>query len=284
MTVQAMTTGVIKRATLIELGAVLAQAAAAEIMPRFRHLGPTDIRAKSGPMDLVTEADEAAERRIGAGIARVLPKAFVLGEEAAARDPALLARAATADLAVIVDPLDGTWNFANGLSLFAAMAAVVVRGEIVAAAIHDPVGQDTAFALRGEGAWIESETYVRDLRVAPPVPVARMTGAASWRSLAEPLRTRIAQRLPRLAASFVYRCAGHEYRLVAGGHCHYLLFSKLMPWDHAPGVLLHREAGGYAARLDKRPYGIDETTGGILCAPDEASFHALHDFLTREAA
>jgi fructose-1,6-bisphosphatase/inositol monophosphatase family enzyme len=270
------------RATLLELGAILAEAATAEIMPRFRRLGAGDIRVKSGPMDVVTEADEAAERRITAAIARLLPGAFVLGEEASERDPGMLVRAATADLAVTVDPLDGTWNFANGLSLFAAMAAVAVRGEIVAAAIHDPVGQDSAYALRGEGAWIEAGGRTRDLRVAAPVSVRRMSGAASWRALAEPLRSRVAQRLPRVAASFVYRCAGHEYRLAAGGHCHYLLFSKLMPWDHAPGVLLHREAGGFSARLDKRPYGLDETTGGLLCAPDEESFHALHEALMRE--
>ncbi len=270
------------RKTLESLGGILAEAAAAEIMPRFRRLGAGDIRTKSGPMDVVTEADEAAERRIGEGIAQLLPHAFVLGEEAAERDHGLLARAAGADLAVTVDPLDGTWNFANGLPLFAAMAAVVLRGEIVAAAIHDPVGGDTAYALRGEGAWIEAEGRTRDLHVAAAVPVRRMAGAASWRALAEPLRSRVAQRLPRLAASFVYRCAGHEYRLAAGGHCHYLLFSRLMPWDHAPGVLLHREAGGFSARLDKHPYGIDRTAGGLLCTPDEASFHALHDVLTRE--
>ena len=270
------------RATLLELGAILESTAAAEIMPRFRRLGAGDIRAKSGPMDVVTEADEAAERRIAEGIARLLPGAFVLGEEAAERDHGLLSQAAGADVAITVDPLDGTWNFANGLPLFASMAAVAVKGEIIAAAIHDPVGRDTAYALRGEGAWIEADGVARDLRVAPPVPVARMAGAASWRSLTEPLRTRIAHRLDRVAASFVYRCAGHEYRLAAGGHCHYLLFSKLMPWDHAPGVLLHREAGGFSARLDGRPYGLGETVGGLLCTPDEASFHALREVLTRE--
>ncbi len=270
------------RATLLDLGAILAAAAAAEIMPRFRRLGAGDIRTKSGPMDVVTEADEAAERRIAEGVARLLPGAFVLGEEAAERDQHLLSQAAAAELAVTVDPLDGTWNFANGLSLFASMAAVAVRGEIVAAAIHDPVGRDTAFALRGEGAWIEADGHAMDLRVAAPVPVARMAGAASWRFLAEPLRSRIARRLDRVAASFVYRCAGHEYRLAAGGHCHYLLFSKLMPWDHAPGVLLHREAGGFSARLDGRPYGLGETTGGLLCTPDEESFHALREVLTQE--
>lgn len=275
---------IIDRRTLDSLGTILAETAAAEILPRFRRLDAGDVQTKTGPMDLVTAADEAAERRITAALARLLPGAFVLGEEAASRDKSLFAHAATADLVVTVDPLDGTWNFASGLPLFASMAAIVVKGEIAAAAIHDPVGRDTAFALRGEGAWIEAAGRTRDLRVAAPVPPARMAGAVAWRSFKEPLRSRIATRLPRLAASFVYRCAGQEYRLASGGHCHYLLFSALMPWDHAPGVLLHREAGGFSARLDKRPYGIGETTGGLLCTPDEASFHALHDLLTREEA
>ncbi len=277
-----MTPSPITRRTLLDLGTILAEAAAAEIMPRFRHLAAGEIRAKSGPMDLVTAADEAAERRIAAGLARLLPGAFILGEEAAERDPAMLARATAAEVTVTVDPVDGTWNFASGLPLFACMAAIVVRGEIAAAAIHDPVGRDTAFALRGEGAWIEAEGGTQDLHVAAPAPVARMSGAASWRMLAEPQRSRVARRLDRVAASFVYRCAGHEYRLAAGGHCHYLLFSKLMPWDHAPGVLLHREAGGFSARLDNRPYGLGETSGGLLCTPDEASFHALREALVGE--
>ncbi len=63
---------------------------------------------------------------------------------------------ADAELAFVVDPVDGTANFAAGLPLFGVMAAAIVRGEVVAAAIHDPVGDDTALALRGEGAWIEA--------------------------------------------------------------------------------------------------------------------------------
>ncbi len=75
---------------------------------------------------------------------------------------------ADADLAFVVDPVDGTANFAAGLPLFGVMAAVIVRGEMVAAAIHDPICDDTALALRGEGAWTEAPDGRRtDLRVAP---------------------------------------------------------------------------------------------------------------------
>jgi fructose-1,6-bisphosphatase/inositol monophosphatase family enzyme len=111
------------------------------------------------------------------------------------------------------------------------------------------------------------------------VPLARMSGAASWRYLPEPLRSRVCANLPRLAASWDYRCAAHEYRMLAAGHCHYLLFNRLMPWDHAPGWLLHREAGGFSAQFDHLPYRPSVTRGGLICTPDEASFHLLREAL-----
>ena len=111
--------------------------------------------------------------------------------------------------------------------------------------------------------------------MASPVPVDWMIGSAAWRSLPRGVRERVAANLPRVAASFDFRCAAHEYRTLAAGHCHFLLFARLMPWDHAAGWLLHREAGGYAARLDGSPYLPTQTGGGLLCAPDEPCFAAL---------
>ena len=223
---------------------LLRAAARAEIMPRFRRLGAGDVRTKAGPLDLVTEADEAAERMIESGLRARFPGCVVVGEEATAADPTLLDHLADAELAFVVDPVDGTSNFAAGLPLFGCMAAALVRGEIVGAIIHDPVGDDTAFALRGEGAWIEApDGHRADLRVAAAAPVGEMTGAASWRYLPEALRNTVCRNLPRLAACWDYRCAAHEYRMLSAGHCHFLLFNRMMPWDHAPGVLLHREVG-----------------------------------------
>lgn len=268
---------------LAALESVLRDAARAEIMPRFRRLEAAGIRTKTGPLDLVTQADEAAERAITAALRRIFPGCLVVGEEAAAADPALPEGLAGADLAFVVDPVDGTSNYAAGLPLFACMAAAVRRGEVVGAAIHDPVGGDSALALRGEGAWTEAPDGSRhDLRVAAPVPVAQMTGTTSWRYLPPEARARVCANLPRVAASWDYRCAGHEYRLVAGGHCHFLFFHKLMPWDHAPGWLLHREAGGFSARFDGSPYSPAVTTGGLICTPDEASWQALTGALLGE--
>ena len=272
----------ITHALASEVAALLRDAARAEIMPRFRRLAPDAVRAKSGPLDLVTEADEAAERLIEAGLGRIFPGCVVVGEEATAADPSRLDALASADLALVVDPVDGTANFAAGVPLFGCMAALFVKGECVAGWIHDPLGDDTAIALRGEGAWVE-DAAGRDhgaLRVADPVPVARMIGAVSWGWMPEPLRSRVPARLPRLAATLNFRCAAHEYRLVAGGHAHLLVYNKLMPWDHAPGWLIHREAGGYAAQFDGGAYDpARHRAGGLICAPDRASWDAAREAL-----
>jgi fructose-1,6-bisphosphatase/inositol monophosphatase family enzyme len=75
------------------------------------------------------------------------------------------------------------------------------------------------------------------------------------------------------------RCAAHEYRLAAAGHCHVLFYNKLMPWDHAPGWLLHREAGGYSAHFDGSEYRPAQMTGGLICAPDKESWQLVRDAL-----
>jgi fructose-1,6-bisphosphatase/inositol monophosphatase family enzyme len=136
---------------------ILAFAARTEIMPRFRRLTATQVREKSSPLDLVTEADEVAEAVITTALKAAFPGAIIIGEEGSHKNPALLQAIATAELAFIVDPIDGTRNFTCNLPLFGVMAAATVRGEVVAGVIYDPVCQDWAYAALGAGAWIEHE-------------------------------------------------------------------------------------------------------------------------------
>ena len=81
--------------------------------------------------------------------------------------------------------------------------------------------------------------------------------------------------LPRVAAAWDYRCAAHQYRLLAAGHCHYAVYQRLLPWDHAAGWLLHQEAGGWSARFDGSPYDPASTEGGLICAPNRDGWEAL---------
>jgi fructose-1,6-bisphosphatase/inositol monophosphatase family enzyme len=125
------------RTDLDRLCNLVRDAAASEIAPRFRAMAAAEVREKTSPLDLVTDADERAEAALRAAVARAFPGALFVGEEMVERHPGLLAGIASADLAVIVDPVDGTNNFAWGLPLFGVLAAVTMRGETVAGLIHD---------------------------------------------------------------------------------------------------------------------------------------------------
>ncbi|MET2827170.1 inositol monophosphatase family protein [Mesorhizobium shangrilense] len=265
------------------LATLLAEAAETEIMPRFRRLGTGDIRQKTSAADLVTEADVNAERLITARLHERYPSAMIVGEEACSDNPALLQGLGDADLAFVIDPVDGTFNFASGMPLFGVMLAVVVKGETVAGIIHDPVGKDWLIGAKGAGSHIQhSYGSLEKVAIAAPVPIAEMTGSVSWQYMAEPERSRLARNQTKTLSQFAYRCAAHEYRLLASGHGHFVVYNKLMPWDHLAGALIHAEAGGYSARFDGSPYLPSHIDGGLLVAPDEESWRELRRELWAE--
>jgi fructose-1,6-bisphosphatase/inositol monophosphatase family enzyme len=268
-----------------QLSAVLRNAALAEIMPRFRRLAGGDIRQKTSAIDLVTEADEAAERFIAAECARLWPQANFVGEEGVAADERKLASVGSADLSIVVDPIDGTANFASGAPLFAVMAAVVWKGETVAGIIYDPLGDDFVVAEKGAGAFLKrADGEAIRQSYATPVALADMVGMASSASLPTAAKRALLVRLAEVKVIGNFRCAGHEYRLAGTGHLHFNLYHKLMPWDHLGGALIVEEAGGYVRRLDGSAYLPSHTEGGLLCATDADRWRVLRDTIYPDLA
>lgn len=258
------------------LATILRDAAKAEVLPRFRRLNADMVKVKTEAIDLVTEADEAAERFIQGRVAALAPDALFVGEETVAADPALLTALATADFAVVVDPIDGTANYAAGLPLFAVMAAVVSKGETVAGIIYDPMGDDWVMAEKGGGAWLRRpDGEAVPLHVAEPLPLADMVGTASVAFMPQAKRAEVLANMAKVRLVSNYRVAGHEYRAFVSGHTQFVSFNKLMPWDHLAGVLISQEAGAYAARLDGSPYLPHHLDGGLLVATDKTSWDEL---------
>lgn len=259
-----------------ELAQILRLAAQAEVIPRFRRLDSSAIRQKAEAIDLVTEADEGAERLIHAEVAKRWPAALFVGEESVAADPSLLDSLDKAELAVIVDPVDGTANFAAGLPLFATMAAVVKGGETVAGIIYDPMGDDWFIAEKGSGAFMRRpDGAMERLKVAAAPVLDQMVGTVSVAFLPRESKPRVLQNLAKVRVAANYRVAGHDYRLFASGHTHFVCFNKLMPWDHLAGVLIATEAGGYAARFDGSPYLPTHRSGGLILAADPDTWGLL---------
>jgi fructose-1,6-bisphosphatase/inositol monophosphatase family enzyme len=260
------------------LAGVLRAAAKAEILPRFRRLDESDVQVKTEAIDLVTAADLAAEQFIKAEISRQVPGALFVGEESVAADPQLLSALAGADLAVVVDPIDGTANYAAGLPLFAVMAAVVAGGETIGGIIYDPMGDDWMMAEKGSGTWLcRPDGSSNRLHVAAPLPMPEMVGTASIAFVPPGKKVEILQNFAKVRLVSHYRVAGHEYRTFVSGHSQFLSYNKLMPWDHLGGALMAQEAGGYVARMDGSPYRPYHTEGGLLAATNEESWRLLRE-------
>jgi len=245
---------------------LMRETAAAELMPRFRGLAKEDIRLK-GPGDFVTVADELSEQRLAAGLARILPGVPVVGEEAAEKDPSLLELIGRPGEACwVVDPLDGTANFARGREPFAMIVSLVQDTVAVGGWILDVPRGQMAVARRGEGVTLDGEP-VHAMAVERP-----LIGFVGYR-----IRKEFDRQLPPIARRQLghlstLNCAGAEYLELLTGRADFSLYRRTKPWDHAAGTLMLRELGGDAVRFGGEAYmpGQPLTAGLIASARPEA--------------
>jgi fructose-1,6-bisphosphatase/inositol monophosphatase family enzyme len=239
---------------------VMTQAAERAIMPRYRKLEAGQIREKQ-PEELVTVADEESEAILASGLARILPEAHVLGEEAASADEAVM-KSLSSRLCWIIDPLDGTSNFARGDGPFGILVALAEHGETVGAWLYDPRKKRFCTAMKGEGACIDGER-IRAVSSGESMPIAGLS------SLLEKSADRVAL-VQRIGGAFtttsIPRCAAEQYPRIVQGFNDVTLFERTLPWDHAAGALFLEESGGIVTRFDGSPYRLGDQRDGLVAA------------------
>jgi myo-inositol-1(or 4)-monophosphatase len=205
---------------------------------------------EKGPSDLVTEADLASQRTIAEFLARTFPDHTLLAEEEGVTpDPDRPFR-------WIVDPLDGTVNFAHGFPIWTVSIGLELRGELVAGVIHAPLTGTTWSASLGGGATVDGRP-------------ARVSGADRLEHalIAAAFPTRFGDDAPRqLALMECFSTGTHSIRrsgstawnlaTLASGGCDLLFGTSVNPWDVAAGVLIVREAGGEVTGLGGGPYDL----------------------------
>ena len=232
--------------------AVMQEAAQRAILPRYQALAAHEVDAKAAD-DVVTVADREAELILAEGLARLLGEATIVGEEAAHADPALLERLGDA-LCWIIDPVDGTNNYAAGKPPFGIMVALAEAGETRAGWIYDPLSGRLCHAHRGGGAFVDGEQVsARSTGSVPPVAAISLVFMDQTRR--EAMKAHIA---PHYALVDIPRCAAEQYPRLVLGVNDVSIFERTLAWDHAAGVLFVNEAGGKAARPDGRPYRVNE--------------------------
>ena len=196
---------------------------------------------KKGPIDLVTEADLAVEQAFRQMIAERFPSHAVLGEEAppAPGDE-------QAPFRWIIDPIDGTTNFAHGLALFCVSIALEFDGRVECGVVYDPIADELFTAERAVGSWLNGRplhvSSARDLansllctgfRHGLPGPAERAVLLAVFDEFTG--RSRGVRRLGSAALDLCYVAAGRLDAFWEAGLC---------PWDTAAAALVVQAAGG----------------------------------------
>ena len=214
---------------------------------------------KKGRIDLVTAADLQVEREFRQLIDSRFPSHTVLGEEQGAS----LGRSASR-FRWIIDPIDGTTNFAHGLSLFCCSIALEIDGQLAVGAVYDPLGEELFTAERGVGAWLNGAP----LRVSTCDRLVEALVCTGFPYTVGEERHRMvavfseflgeAQGVRRLGS------AGLDLCYVAAGRFDGFWEQKLHPWDMAAAVLIIEEAGGLVTDYAGHP--VDMFGGQIVAS------------------
>lgn len=225
------------------------------------HFGkPHDITFK-GPLDLVTEADQAAELLIASRLRSTFPDHDLMGEEGSRSDNP------GARFRWVIDPLDGTTNFAHGLATFAVSISLEDAGQPVAGVIYDPMRNELFRAIKGGGATVNGEpitvSSVERVNLAvlssgfAHTREQRQRQGAAWCAVLE--RVQALRNTGSAALNLCYVAAGRLEGYWERG---------IQPWDVSAGALLVTEAGGHVSTRSGGPFSPHErvivATNGLL--------------------
>ena len=231
---------------------------------RDRYESRLEIRTKSAAIDLVTEVDQQCEALIVAGIEGARPEDEILAEEGGAHERA------DASWRWIIDPLDGTVNYAHGFPRFCVSIGVEYRGERQVGVVYDPLLDECFYAVRGAGAYLgERPLRVSKTPVLPEALVATGFAYDVHRSDTDNLKNfslmlKAARGLRRDGSAALDLC------YVAAGRLDAYWEFKLHPWDVAAGILIVEEAGGRVTSSSGSP--VPEAGDDIL-----SSNGSIHD-------
>ena len=245
--------------------AIEAAKAGAQVLRHYFRRADLEVAEKSRH-DFVTEADHRSEARILEVIHGRFPSHAVMAEESGAHAAGGDAAEDEHTITWIIDPLDGTSNFLQGLPVFCISIACRKGPDVVAGVVYDPMGDNLFSATRGGGA----------LWNGRPMGVSKRTGLeGAFLATGYPFRAREALdlyldvfRSVFLETRGIRRCgaAALDLAYTAAGVYDGFFEFRLAPWDIAAGILLVREAGGWATDLDGGEGSF--ASGNIVAGPE----------------
>jgi len=226
---------------LEQLRQIVISAAREELLPRFTKVSRNDKADGS----FITEADLATQQRIETELRQHWPEIACLGEEMTEAEQNSLIKDQSRSL-WILDPLDGTSNFAAGLPFFSTSLALLYQGEIVLGVVYDPSRDECFSARKGDGAWFNGAALGQH---RPQGPLKKATALVDFKRLPTELAHRLLDDTP-YSSQRSHGSVALDWCWMAAGRCHVYLHGKQKIWDYAAGYLVFSETGGHACTLD----------------------------------
>ena len=242
---------------------------AGEVQLKYFRSSHLNIRAKFNDSDIVTEADKASEQVIINNINRTYPQHAILSEE-------MGGNAIESDYRWIIDPLDGTTNFSNGLPLFSVSIAVEYRGEVIVGVVYAPYLDEMFHAVKGGGAWLNGK---------PIAPAGKESLSHSVVTTGFPVDKdittdnnldNVSRVLPRVRGMRRLGSAAIDLCYVAAGFLDGYWEMNLHTWDVAAGQLIVQEAGACYSH-----FRTDRNISVVAATP--LIFETLYSLLASEA-
>jgi fructose-1,6-bisphosphatase/inositol monophosphatase family enzyme len=262
-----------------KVSAIIRECAERYILPRYKLLEEHQVMTKSGPRDLVTQADIDVEEHLKHVLPSLLPGSIVVGEEGVS------SRLISLDLLKddtrpvwVVDPVDGTHNFVHHKREFGVMLACIINGRVEHGWIYDVLGPEMLVAERGAGAFTGDER----LQVNPMHALSSMEGHLNPGYFPKEYKDHINRARGLFKFCQTLNCAAHEYMRIAKGEAQFSIYSRMKPWDHLPGALIVEEAGGYVARWDREPYAAKDSHIGLIIAASREDWDMVYDVFLKD--
>lgn len=256
---------------------IIREVAMDKIVPRFKKLATHEIRSKSSPGDLATIADDEAEAELTRILKDLMPGSQVVGEEAVSSGTVSRDILRSKDTVWVIDPVDGTGNFANGRPVFGTMVALIKNGERVMSWIYQIPNDRMVIGEKGAGVWIADIPFEKR-----PVPEAEIDflqhkAFVSRKFMPPHMRPFVDEQAKKLKDVSTYMCCAWEYVNLLEGETLFSVYKRIEPWDHLAGVLLLEEAGYYVRKWDGSPYDVGDQKGGLVNAPSKEIWERAHE-------
>ncbi len=259
------------RDTLEKLEGLIKTHTANEIMPRFNQVSYQLKQDGS----LVTEADEAMQAAMIADLRKYWPEYIVLGEEMSEQQQQQQLDS-DADGVWVLDPLDGTTNFASGVPVFSVSIALIRNNQVELGLIYDPTMDEVFSAIRGEGAWLNGRSLSSE---SERETLKQCTAQIDFKRLSQDLRSHLVLEHP-YASQRNFGSGALDWCWLASARSQVYIHGGQKLWDYAAGQLILSEAGGVATTFEGESMFIKSLKPrSVLAAVNQSLYDELEAYI-----